>query len=153
MHVNPCSTAITFFGTNSLQLVQDIFCTISSLTAVSYSVWLCGVVFTSNRYFYICTQRHQYTQCPCWFFILERQIMCVVFSNYIYNTSIYPHFEPLTSFCLGLGWPWVGEFVGFIIISTLEYKFPNPTEIGKLQNTPPVWSNKQISREIQSAYQ
>ena len=50
----------------------------------------CGV-FTLNRSFYsttsihpvvlsshetaLSTQRHQYTQCPCWFFILEIQIL------------------------------------------------------------------------------
>ena len=31
-------------------------------------------------------------------------------------------------FFLGLGWPWVGEFDGFIII--FIYMFPNPTEFG-----------------------
>ena len=31
---------------------------------------------------------------------------------------------------LGLGWPWVGEFVGFVRIFTC---FSNPTEFGKSQ--------------------
>ena len=37
-------------------------------------------------------------------------------------------------FFLGWGWPWVGEFVGFIIIFTPEYTrtFSNPTEFGHL---------------------
>ena len=34
---------------------------------------------------------------------------------------------------LGLGWPWVGEFVGFMIICTSKYMFCNPTEAGKSQ--------------------
>ena len=33
---------------------------------------------------------------------------------------------------LGLGWPWVGEFVGFIIIF---YLFSNPTEFRTSENT------------------
>ena len=35
---------------------------------------------------------------------------------------------------LGLGWPWVGEFVGFMIICT-RYMFSSPTEFG-IANTP-----------------
>ena len=31
---------------------------------------------------------------------------------------------------LGLGWPWVGEFVGFVVI----FMFLNPTELGKSHN-------------------
>ena len=31
---------------------------------------------------------------------------------------------------LGLGWPWVGDFVGFITILNV---FSNPTELGKSQ--------------------
>ena len=33
-------------------------------------------------------------------------------------------------FFLGLGWHWVGEFVGFILIFSW-YMFSNPTEFGK----------------------
>ena len=33
---------------------------------------------------------------------------------------------------LGLGWLWVGEFDGFIMIFTL---FPKPRELGKSQTT------------------
>ena len=35
-------------------------------------------------------------------------------------------------FFIGLGWPWVGEFVGFIIIFTC---FPTQHNFGKSQNT------------------
>ena len=35
---------------------------------------------------------------------------------------------------LGFGWPWVGEFVGFIIMFTW-YMFSNPTEFG-ISQTP-----------------
>ena len=38
----------------------------------------------------------------------------------------------LIYFFLGWGWPWVGEFVGFIIPGNI-YKFFNPTELGKSQ--------------------
>ena len=37
---------------------------------------------------------------------------------------------------LGLGWPWVGKFVGFIIIL---YMFSNPTEFGKYCKHPTKW--------------
>ena len=37
----------------------------------------------------------------------------------------------LKLFFLGLGWPWVGEFVGFVIMFTSKYVFSNPTELGK----------------------
>ena len=33
-------------------------------------------------------------------------------------------------FFLGLGWPWVGEFVGFMIIFNMLF---NPTEFGRTQ--------------------
>ena len=35
-------------------------------------------------------------------------------------------------FFVGFGWPWVGGFVGFIMIFT-SYMFSNPTYFGKLQ--------------------
>ena len=38
-------------------------------------------------------------------------------------------------FLLELGWPWVGKFVGFMIIFTPEYMFSNPTEFG-ISQTP-----------------
>ena len=37
---------------------------------------------------------------------------------------------------LGLGWPWVGKFVGLIIIL---YMFSNPTEFGKYCKHPTKW--------------
>ena len=44
----------------------------------------------------------------------------------------WPKMPLLTCFFLGLGWPWVGEFVGFIIIFT-SFMFSNPTELGNSQ--------------------
>ena len=37
----------------------------------------------------------------------------------------------LNLFLLGLGWPWVGEFVGVIL-----FMFSNPNYVGESQNTP-----------------
>ena len=34
---------------------------------------------------------------------------------------------------LGLGWPWVGEFVGFIIFRSNIYMFSDPTKFGESQ--------------------
>ena len=39
---------------------------------------------------------------------------------------------PLLTYDLVLGWPWVGDFVGFIVIFVL---FSNPSEFDNLANT------------------
>ena len=50
----------------------------------------------------------------------------------IYCRKKWPKRHFLTYFFLGLGWPWVGEFVGFIIMFIM---FSKRAEVGKTEDT------------------
>ena len=52
---------------------------------------VCCVLSSTSRQSVLSTQRHQYTQTPCWFFILEKYKFCGVSSFYYIPGRIGQH--------------------------------------------------------------